>query len=471
MGLDSAQGGEGGPAPSSIGRGSLRSTVRTQRSEDGGAGERVPAFAGAGGASSLPLGTYRTSAAIAPSAGFSALPDRQGGWAVADTETGELWSTDLDAERVRLDARVFKWLLLAGVKQLLPNHMTAACCSAVLPVERRGVVGVEVWKSREHGTAHYGNLLTCGYVWSCPICAPKVAARRAGEVEQAITNHQEQGGRVFFLTLTVPHYAHDDLVQLLPDFSEALRSFWSRRAVKDALRLVGYQGSIRALEVTHGENGWHPHTHYLLFVQADSVPGDVAGVLAGQWSKVVQKYLGRTINGHGFTLDLVGGGSDQGGTDEDAAQLARYVVKSLEDSVWGVPQEMTKGHIKKGRLGGRTPFALLHDYVTRDDKQAGALFVEFVRAFHGRRQLTWSKGLRGQLLDQEQELTDQDLAAQLVESADLLGTLTLDQWRRVLAAPRKDTRGLLLEVAAAGGWPAVETFLGTLPEYRRGNRE
>lgn len=162
----------------------------------------------------------------------------------------------------------------------------------------------------------------------------------------------------------------------------------------------------------------------------------------------------------------MGGGSDQGGTDEDARQLARYVVKSLEDSVWGVPQEMTKGHIKKGRQGGRTPFALLHDYATQDDKQAGALFVEFVRAFHGRRQLSWSKGLRKKLLDQDQEATDQELAAQIEDTATLLGTLTLDQWRRVLAAPRKDTRGLLLEVAASGGWRAVETFLETLPELR-----
>lgn len=413
----------------------------------------------------LPLGTYRTSAAIAPAQCFSVLPDRATGWAAVDDQ-GELHSPEIDSERGRLDARIHKWLLLAAVKKLLPGHMTAACCSAVLPVARRGVLGVEVWKSNTHGTAHYGNLLTCGYVWSCPICAPKVAARRALEVEQAISKHQASGGRVLFLTLTVPHYERDDLAQLVPDFTSALSSFWSRRSVKDALRLVGYEGSIRALEVTNGKNGWHPHTHYLLFVDKDTVPCHIFTPLYEQWAKVVKQFLGRDINYHGLTLELVGGGRDQGGTDEDARQLARYVVKSLEDSVWGVPQEMTKGHIKKGRLGGRTPFALLHDYATQDDKQAGALFVEFVRAFHGRRQLTWSKGLRKKLLGHEQEATDLELAEQIEDMATLLGTLTLDQWRRVLAAPRRDTRGLLLEVAASGGWRAVETFLETLPELR-----
>lgn len=382
-----------------------------------------------------------------------------------DTD-GSLWSADRDTERARLDARIHKWVLHAAVKALLPDHLTAACCSAVLPVDRRGVLGVEVWKSAKHGTAHYGNLLTCGYVWSCPICAPKVAARRAVEVEQAISNHQAQGGRVMFLTLTVPHYAHDSLAQLLPDFSEALRSFWSRRAVKDVLKLAGFLGSIRALEVTHGGNGWHPHTHYLLFVDEGVETSLIEGALYREWAKVVEKRLGRVINGHGLTLALVGGGADQGGTDEDAQQLARYVVKSLEDSIWGVPEEMTKGHIKKGRRGGRTPFALLHDYATGDDKQAGALFVEFVRAFHGRRQLSWSKGLRKKLLGSEEEVSDQVLAERVEDEAVLLGTLTLEQWRRVLAAPRKDTRGLLLEVAAAGGWQAVETFLDTLPPLR-----
>lgn len=432
-----------------------------------------------GGAALPALGTYRTSAATRPSAGFSAftVAESAGGTALVDSSTGEVVCQaggDIEAQRAevaRIDSRVHKWVLQAAVRQLMPNHLTAFCCRSVLPQERRGVVGVEVWKSNTHGRAHYGNLMTCGYVWSCPVCAPKVAARRAEEVERAISNHQAQGGRVAFLTLTVPHWASDDLAQLLPDFSGALSAFWSRRAVKDALRVAGFKGSIRALEVTHGANGWHPHTHYLMFL-GDSIAErekskEIYRVLYDEWEKTVKKRLGREINLHGVGFEVVGGGADQGGTDEDAAQLSRYVVKSLEDSVWGVPEELTKGHIKKGRRGGRTPFALLHDYATGDDKQAGALFAEFVRVFHGRRQLFWSKGLRRELLDQEQEATDQELAEQITDNASLLGTLTLDQWRRVLAAPRKDTRGLLLEVAAAGGWPAVETFLESLPELRQ----
>lgn len=421
-----------------------------------------------GGVSGAALGTNRTSAAIRPSAGFSSFVVAESGSAVSlvDSSTGEVLcrageeSSALIGERQRLDARVHKWILHAAIRDLMPEHHTAFCCRSVLSPEKRGVQGVEVWQSAKYQSAHYGNLFTCGYVWSCPICAPKVAARRALEVEQAITAHT---GRVAFLTLTVPHYTRDDLAELLPDFTEALRSFWSLRATKDALRLAGFIGSIRALEVTHGNNGWHPHTHYLLFLEDCVDIKQLYAALYKQWESTVSRKLSRQINGHGFGLELVGGGIYQGGTDEDARQLAKYVVKGLEDSIWGVPQEMTKGHIKKGRVGGRTPFALLHDYATGDDKQAGALFREFVAVFQGRRQLSWSKGLRRKLFDTDIEVTDQELAETHTEESTLLGTLSLDQWRRVLAAPRRDTRGLLLEVAAAGGWSAVETFLETLP--------
>jgi hypothetical protein len=150
----------------------------------------------------------------------------------------------------------------------------------------------------------------------------------------------------------------------------------------------------------------------------------------------------------------------------NAQQIAKYVVKGLEDNIWGPSQEMIRGYLKKGRVGGRTPFGLLHDYAVNDDKQAGALFVEFVLAFHGKKQLVWSKGLKKKLLDTELEATDQELVERVEDDAILLGTLTLYQWRRVLLAPRKDTRGLLLEVAAMSGWAAVEVFLETLPALK-----
>ena len=38
---------------------------------------------------------------------------------------------------------------------------------------------------------------------------------------------------------------------------------------------------------------------------------------------------------------------------QDGSQADRYVAK------WGLPEEMSKGHMKKGKNGGYTPFDLL----------------------------------------------------------------------------------------------------------------
>ena len=59
---------------------------------------------------------------------------------------------------------------------------------------------------------------------------------------------------------------------------------------------------------------------------------------------------------------------------------------------------MTKGHIKKGKEGGLTPFDLLSkaDYLDESihGRKPSQWFREFATAFKGARQLMWSRGLK-----------------------------------------------------------------------------
>ena len=55
-----------------------------------------------------------------------------------------------------------------------------------------------------------------------------------------------------------------------------------------------------------------------------------------------------------------------------------------------------------------------------------------------------------------EEKTDEEIAAESVEDAELLGLLTVQQWRDVL---KVKARATVLELAAAGGWPSVSRFL------------
>jgi hypothetical protein len=84
------------------------------------------------------------------------------------------------------------------------------------------------------------------------------------------------------------------------------------------------------------------------------------------------------------------------------------------------------------------------------------VFQEYAAWFKRKRQLFWSKGLRARLLGKDEEKTDEELAAEQMEEAVLLGRLTRTQWRVVLA---NDARGELLEVAHSGDWHKVKRFL------------
>ena len=115
---------------------------------------------------------------------------------------------------------------------------------------------------------------------------------------------------------------------------------------------------------------------------------------------------------------------------------------------------MTKGHTKRGRVDEHfTPFALLAGiHAGREDLKP--IFTEYARVFKGRKQLTYSPGLKD-FYDLE-EKTDEDLAAEKQEDAVTLVMLTPGQWAQVVG---NDIRGELLEVARSGNALTVISYL------------
>ena len=123
---------------------------------------------------------------------------------------------------------------------------------------------------------------------------------------------------------------------------------------------------------------------------------------------------------------------------DDGSRAAHYVAKGM----WGLEDEMTKGHTKKGKAGGETPFDLLRAYLADgQDAQAAALFREFAECFRGKRQLSWSNGLKARFYVDEK--SDEQLSEELEDNAVLLGQITVNQWRDVL---KVDGRGTVLRL-------------------------
>ena len=336
--------------------------------------------------------------------------------------------------------RVERFALQSVARDILPKSRTAFCLRSRI----KGGEGVGVWRSTQHQTAHYSGLIVCGSVWTCPVCAAKISERRRLELQAAIAQHRESGGDAYLLTLTTPHGRRDDLAQLLAMQAKALASFTAQRAVKAVFAEMGEIGRVRAFEVTHGRkgtnNGWHPHYHFLQFAKGGADAAqlmDWRTRLYLEWAKCCERAgLGTPSFQHG--LDL-----------QDGSKADKYLSK------WGLECEMTKGHIKQAKAGGETPFDLLRAVLAdKSDRQAAALFSEFGRVFKGKRQLSWSRGLRARF--DLVEKTDEEIAQEHTEGAELLGLISVDEWRDVL---RVQARGVVLELAAAGGWSAVARFL------------
>ena len=354
-------------------------------------------------------------------------------------ETGEIEGFDPMA------LRAMRFALQSAARYILPKSRTAKCLR-LRSYNAEGLKDIQVWKSNEHGTASYTGLQTCGSVWACPVCAAKIAERRRAELMGAMAAHKAGGGSMLMLTLTTPHQRGDQLADLLAKQSLALSRFWKDKTVRGLLAGLGVVGQVRALEVTHGRkspqnNGWHPHYHVLLFAGSGvDLAKDWAVRLYLRWSALCEKSgLGVPSFQHGLKLD-------------DGTKAAAYASK------WGLEDEMTKGHTKKGKTGGETPFDFLRAFLADSgDLQAAALFREFALTFKGKRQLHWSHGLKARF--GLNDVSDEVLVEAAEDDCHLLGTITLNQWRDVLAV---EGRANVLACAASGGWPAVVAYLDAI---------
>ncbi|MCD2193155.1 protein rep [Actinomycetospora endophytica] len=343
-------------------------------------------------------------------------------------------------------------------------------------------------------SAAYGGLKTCGSVWCCPVCAAKIATRRADDLATVMRAVDELGGSAFLLTLTMRHDRGDRLgltseerarrnrlEERLADVNVAEANGWDvdeHRAEADAIeldsikaqegcwdvlsyawqrvtsgsswqedsgRFGGLLGWARAVEVTDGDNGWHVHLHVLLCFR-EQVSAEIARAvlgprLFGRWSRALER--------KGFSA------SEEHGWDMRRAQLGDG---DLADYFTKMAHEVTGGHRKEGRArGGRTPMQLLADAVETYEESAMARWWEWEEASDGRRQLTWSTGRRDlrALAELGREATDEEIADEDLDPESRL-VLDADTW---LWVGREQVQTKMLSLAESGGLNAVKTWL------------
>lgn len=363
-----------------------------------------------------------------------------------DPDTGEILAPSpevLTAEnkRVRKYRRARSMAALLHHKDLLGCH--AWVRSKLSPV------AVHV-KPAVKRSGFFTGLQTCGLVHLCAHCQPKIASRRAREVQHAIDAWTAQGGAVVMVTLTLAHGRADPLADTLGALKDAGQRMVRHRAFKALVPSVGLVGRIVATEYTHGANGWHPHQHQLWFVRSGVDREALKAVLDSVWAASLQRSGFTASEAHGVRVD---GGE----------RAAQYVAKMSSGEPWTLADELTRSGSKVGRNGSRSIWQILDTWadshaLKADRVQAALLLHEYAAATKGTKALTWSPGLKKRF--DLAEVSDTVLAEEAQDETTMLVTLVeADDWRHVL---RHRAQADVLTAAEDAGSAGVDRLVSGL---------
>ncbi len=309
-------------------------------------------------------------------------------------------------------------------------------------ITRSTLVNAHIRYKEDNNRAYYGGLMACASVWLCPVCRSKVLYHRASEVQEAVNYALSMGSDCLMLTYTFRHKKHEPLKQNIDNFTHCIRNFKASKSYKTVLTDMGFFGAIRGLEITWSEkNGFHPHTHELLFFDRDLLEIDLQPFLSSirkLWAKYCKKYgLGAPAWGIGVKL------SYKAGKDKVGAYLSK----------WSLSQELS-GPSKEARPGSLTPFDFLRKTESPDDLWA-LLFREYASALYGRAQLYWSRGLKNRLLIEE--ISDQQIADQDPSESVPVFVFENYTWKQI-TNNHQEKFAAILEAYESGGYQGLMDF-------------
>lgn len=299
-----------------------------------------------------------------------------------------------------------------------------------------GTVTVGVVDQGGQLVAHVGGIGRCGSPWACSTCTPAVREHRAREIDAGAAEALDRGWSVLMVSCTLGHAAGDELARTFGIVRAGHRVSRRGRPWQRVKADQGYRGAIRCWEMPNGANGWHPHSHELLFFDRKLGAGDVDAVRAhyrATYGRHVEAATGVPLHPvHGIDVRRVG----------KLREVGSYLCKV--EGGWGAGLELARSDVKKAR-GGRNPWEILTtasgngagdvEAGTLGDVRDRELWAEYEAATYGKRAVTWSPGLRAELLGAAPELSDEEAAAVEAErEAVWTVDLPADQWCRVRRA-------------------------------------
>lgn len=261
--------------------------------------------------------------------------------------------------------------------------------------------------------AKFTGVQTCGSVWACPVCAKRIAIERGNEIKHTIQWMKENGQVPIMITLTASHNRHMSLASFKERKKKAWRKMSQDGTYRRLKKSLDIQHSIKANEVTYGfENGWHYHSHGLLFVPVDVIKSLTDGELQDLTDKLITVWI-RCLKEFGLH------GSREHALDVKAhGEIAEnYLAKlGLSDDTSNLNYELSSGHNKDKSM---TVWDILRKSSDKAGDKYKRLYVEYVRAMTGDNWITFSHGLKklvGLNETNDEEIAESDDNAILYET-------------------------------------------------------
>jgi len=180
------------------------------------------------------------------------------------------------------------------------------------------------------------------------------------------------------ISFTLRHNRREPLHETLKILMDAWRKMTSCRrwtTLKQRGHLMGY---VRSLEVTWGQsNGWHPHLHVLFFLTPEACISTFYKDARGWWETCVKDAGGDSVWEHACKLTVCDG------------SVAEYITKWGHEpkeetrerlNNWGKAKELTRGIVKRGKVGHITPFDMLELYLLNGEV-APAFWAKLIREY------------------------------------------------------------------------------------------
>ena len=341
-----------------------------------------------------------------------------------------------------------KWELLGGVKKILSmdsNHRWTTCFC--MQNRRFGVENIDILYSPEKMKAYYSGLQTCKSAWNCPLCALRISIERQKEIADGLSR---VNGSIAHVVFTIQHNLDDMLDKLRIDLAGALNHVFSGNRAGIIYNVLGLRGYLRGYENKHSpKTGWHIHAHYA-FVFKDGVVVDEEAV-----KKFLYDTYGAYLARRGYLVNGATINFELKDSESISEEIGDYLTKDALSGYESISWELT-GAEKKEPKRSLTPFQLVRAFLETGDYKYAGLFAEHATVMYRKKKIHWSRKLKKELFPEGTKSANEILDDSRSEIDLLLASLSIAQWRRVLA---QKLRGELLQIANKGDAVELNNYL------------